>query len=155
MMMLASNEDIDQCSNKVLNTFHWNPLFGTQWSDKGICNTLQNSTTWFTSCTHHSLGCRKWHWKYHKRNCCFSSYIWWKKKNLYNPLYKIVLKKQLHTCENRSIINKYRNQCKYGFSFNTQPDWQFKFNNYINHWEYYRPKYEDRNVVLYHASLFF
>ncbi len=78
-----------------------------------------------------------------------------KKKELYNPLYKIVMKKQLHTCENRSILNKYRNQCKYGFPFNAQPDQQFKFNNYTNHCEYYYPKYEDRNVVPCHASLFF
>ncbi len=77
-----------------------------------------------------------------------------KKKNLNNPLYKIVMKKQLHTCENRSILNKYRNRCKYGFSFNAQPDQQFKFNNYTNCWEYYCPKYEDRNVVSCHASLF-
>ncbi len=74
-----------------------------------------------------------------------------KKKNLNNPLYKIVMKKQLHTCENRSILNKYRNQCKYGFPFNAQ----FKFNNYTKHWEYYCRKYEDRNVVLCYASLFF
>jgi hypothetical protein len=30
------------------------------------------------------------------------------------------MKKQLHACENRSILNKYRNQYKYGFPFNTQ-----------------------------------
>ncbi len=65
------------------------------------------------------------------------------------------MKKQLHTCENRSILKKYKNQCKYGFPFNAQPNQQSKYNNYTNHWEYYRPKYEDRNVVLCYASLFF
>ncbi len=89
------------------------------WHYKRICNTLQNSTTWFTSCTHHSLGCKKWHWKYHKWNYCFySCNIWWKKNKKFiqstdgmqNTLYKIVMKKQLHTCGNRCVLNKSRNQ---------------------------------------------
>jgi len=70
-----------------------------------------------------------------------------------NSLYKIVMKKQLHTCGNRCILNESRNQCKHGFPFNAQLYQQFKFNNYTNHWEYHCPKYEDHNVVPYHASL--
>jgi hypothetical protein len=70
-----------------------------------------------------------------------------------NTLYKIVMNKQLHACGNSCILNKSRNQCKHSFPFNAQPDRQFKFNNYTNHWEYHHPKYEDRNVVPYHASL--
>jgi hypothetical protein len=38
------------------------------------------------------------------------------------------MKKQLHTCGNRCILNKHRNQCKYGFPFNSQLDQQSKFN---------------------------
>lgn len=130
------------------------------WHYKRICNMLRNSTPWFTSCTHHSLGYKKWHWKYHKWNYFFySCNIWWKKKHYTTHEWdaKHTLQnyneKQLHRCENRCILNKSRNQCKHSFSFNAQPYQQFKFNNYTNHREYHRPKYEDHNVVPYHASL--
>ncbi len=38
------------------------------------------------------------------------------------------MKKQLHACGNRCILNKHKNQCKYGFPFNSQLDQQSKFN---------------------------
>jgi hypothetical protein len=38
------------------------------------------------------------------------------------------MKKQLHTCGNRCILNKHRNQCKYGFPFNSQLDQLSRFN---------------------------
>jgi len=65
------------------------------------------------------------------------------------------MKKQLHTCGSSCNLNKSRNQCKHGFLFNVQLDQQSKFNNYTSRWEYDHPRYEDHNVVLYYASLFF
>jgi hypothetical protein len=59
-------------------------------------------------------------------------------------LYKLVMRKQLHTCGNRC---KHKSHCKYGFPFTMQPNQQSKFNNYTNQWEYYCPRHEDHNIV--------
>jgi hypothetical protein len=65
-------------------------------------------------------------------------------------LYKLVMRKQLQICGNRC---KHKSHCKYAFPFTMQPNQQSKFNNYTNWCECYRPRHEDHNVVLYHASL--
>lgn len=47
------------------------------WHYNKIHNMLWNARTWFISCRHHFLGCIKWHWRYHKWNCCIHfCYIW-------------------------------------------------------------------------------
>ncbi len=68
-------------------------------------------------------------------------------------LYKMIMRKQLRTCGNKCNHKTSQNQCKYGFPFNAHLEHCPKFNNYTNHWEYYRPRHEDYNVVPYHASL--
>jgi len=65
-------------------------------------------------------------------------------------LYKLVMRKQLHTCGNRC---KHKSHCKYEFPFTMQLNQQSKFNNYTNQWEYYHSRHEDCNVVSYHACL--
>jgi hypothetical protein len=65
-------------------------------------------------------------------------------------LYKLVMRKKLHTCGNRC---KHKSHCKYELPFTMQPNQQSKFNNYTNRWEYYHPRHENHNIMPYHASL--
>jgi len=67
--------------------------------------------------------------------------------------YKMVMRKQLHIYGNKCNHKTFQNQCKYGFPFNAHSKHHSKFNNYMNRWEYYQPRYEDCNVVPYHESL--
>jgi hypothetical protein len=81
------------------------------WHYKGICNMLWNSTTWFTSCTHHSLGCRNDIENITNKIVAFILTTFDEKKDLYNT-YKIQTHftklqwKKFHTCGNKCNLNK-------------------------------------------------
>ena len=70
-----------------------------------------------------------------------------------NTLFKTVMRKQLHTCTSQCHHRKSHETCKYEFSFPPHTEEQTTYNVDTRRWEYYRPRYEDRNVVPYHATL--
>ena len=70
-----------------------------------------------------------------------------------NKLFKIVMRKQLHICNSRCQQRSNANNYKYGFPFKLHIEEKTTYNPESKRWEYYRPRYEDRNVVPYHASL--
>ena len=45
--------------------------------------------------------------------------------------------------------------CKYGFPFPTHSEAKTTYNTESRRWDYYKPRFEDRNVVPYHASILF
>ena len=70
-----------------------------------------------------------------------------------NKLFKIVMEKQLHTCNSRCQQQTNENHCKYGFSFKPHVEEKTTYNSETKRWEYYRPRFKDCNVVPYHATL--
>ena len=70
-----------------------------------------------------------------------------------NKLFKIVMRKQLHTCNSRCQQRTNGNHYKYGFPFKPHIEEKTTYNSETKRWEYYRPRHEDRNVVPYHATL--
>jgi hypothetical protein len=128
----------------------------TTWQIERIHYTLWSSTLWIITCTHYPLGHRKWCSMNHKWNhCIHSRNIKWKHKwisRTHRP-HANVMRKQLLIYGNKCNHKTFQNQCKYGFPFNAHSKHHSKFNNYMNHWEYYQPRHEDCNVVPYHESL--
>ncbi len=49
--------------------------------------------------------------------------------------------------------NNNNNQCKFGFPYPQHILENPTLNNVSNRWEYYKPRYVDRNVVAYHPTL--
>jgi hypothetical protein len=66
-------------------------------------------------------------------------------------LFKLVVRKQVHSCRKRCYTNV--KGCKYGFPFSVNETMHARLNPYTQRWEYSRPRHCDRNVVLYHATL--
>ena len=67
-------------------------------------------------------------------------------------LFQLVKWKQLHTCKVNKCY-KYRKKCKFRFPFESNTNMKAQSNVYTKRWEYYRPRYCDRNVVPYHTIL--
>jgi hypothetical protein len=66
-------------------------------------------------------------------------------------LFKLVVRKQVHSCRKRCYTNI--RGYKYGFPFSVNETRRARLNPYMQCWEYYRPRHCDRNVVPYHATL--
>src|ERR1700738_1838065 len=64
-----------------------------------------------------------------------------------NKLFKIVMRKQLHTCNFRCQQRTNGNNCKYEFPFKPHIEERITYNSKSKRWENYRPRHEDRNVV--------
>ncbi len=75
------------------------------------------------------------------------------KDSLQNKLLKMVLQKQLHKCQNWCIWKGWNGNCRFGFPFVSHVEPIYVFNKETKRWEYYRPQYEDQNVVPYHSTL--
>ncbi len=65
----------------------------------------------------------------------------------------MVLWKQLHECQNWCIWKGWNGNYGFGFPFASHVEPNYFFNKETNRWEYYRPQYEDQNVVPYHSTL--
>jgi hypothetical protein len=65
----------------------------------------------------------------------------------------MVTRKQLHSCGERCYRKHKHSDCKYGFPFSVHENDKAIFNIRNTRWEYHRPRYIDRNVVPYHATL--
>jgi hypothetical protein len=63
------------------------------------------------------------------------------------------LRKQLHECQSQCIRKDWNGTCRFGFPFASHVEPNSSFNKETNKWEYYRPRYEDWNVVPYHPTL--
>ena len=70
-----------------------------------------------------------------------------------NKLFKIVMRKQLHTYNSRYQQRINGNHCKYGFPFKPHIEEKITYNSKTKRWEYYVPRHEDQNIVPYHATL--
>jgi hypothetical protein len=74
--------------------------------------------------------------------------------SLQNKLFKMVLQKQLHECQNRFIWKlRWNGTFRFGFPFLPHVKSYNFFNKETNKWEYYKPQYEDWHVVPYHPTL--
>jgi hypothetical protein len=73
--------------------------------------------------------------------------------SLQNKLFKMVLRKQLHECQSQSIRKNRNGTSRFGFPFASHVEPNSFFNKETNKWEYYKPRYEDQNVVSYHPTL--
>jgi hypothetical protein len=67
-------------------------------------------------------------------------------------LQRYVLKKQLHRCEDGACLND-KHYCKYGFPWKPHPGPFAEFYSEKMGWVYFRPRYEDCNVVPYHPLI--
>ncbi len=72
---------------------------------------------------------------------------------LQNKLFKMVLQKQSHECQSWCIWKGWNGTCRFGFPFVSHVEAQKNFNKEKIKWEYYKPRYEDQNVVPYHPTL--
>ncbi len=59
--------------------------------------------------------------------------------SLQNKLFKMVLQKQLHECQNQCIWKGKNGTCRFSFSFFPHVKSYIIFNRKKNKWEYYRP----------------
>jgi hypothetical protein len=67
-------------------------------------------------------------------------------------LFDVISKKHMHVCRpNGCMFN--RDHCKYGFPAAVHSGTAASFSTTQAKWEYYRPRYEDRNVVSYHPRI--
>jgi len=73
--------------------------------------------------------------------------------SLQNKLFKMVLQKQLHECQNWCIWKGKNGTCRFGFPFLLHVISYVIFNKETNKWEYYRTWYEYRNIVPYHPTV--
>lgn len=68
-------------------------------------------------------------------------------------LQQFVLQKQIHTCGKQKACKVDNKPCKYRFPWAVQNSHKAVFSLEKLRWTYFRPRYEDRNVVPYHPSV--
>jgi hypothetical protein len=64
-------------------------------------------------------------------------------------LFELVSLKNQHKCRSDGCM-KGKDHCRYGYPFKTQSNMEATFNAPTLWWEYFRPRYVDRNTVSYH-----
>jgi hypothetical protein len=73
--------------------------------------------------------------------------------DMQRELFKMVTRKQLHTCGERCHQKQNYDECKYGFPFSIYKNNKAVFNAQNTRWKYHQPRYIDCNVLPYHATL--
>lgn len=67
-------------------------------------------------------------------------------------LLNLVVSKMQHRCRKKGCM-KGKDVCKYGFSMNPHTGKDASFHASNGRWEYFRPRYVDRNTVSYHPTV--